>query len=76
MDARSDWQKRIGVGEPCRALTSEAARTPTRRRRVIREEGPGAGQVGGFQTDHSDGRLDATVLAPTVTVKPNASPDA
>lgn len=65
--SRTEWQERIGVGEPCRALTSTEARKPTRRRKVIREEGPGAGTVGGYQTDHANGRLDAHVMAETVT---------
>lgn len=67
MPDRTEWQARIGVGEPCRALTSESARRPTRRRKVIREEGSDRGAVGGVQTDHADGRIDAQVFAPTVT---------
>lgn len=70
--ARSEWQERIGVGEPCRALTSTEARKPTRRRKVIREEGPGAGTVGGYQTDHASGRLDAQVFPQTVTITPTS----
>lgn len=69
-DTRTEWQKRIGVGEVCHALPSTEARAPTRRRKVIREEGPGAGGVGGFQTDHASGRVDAHVLAPCTTLKP------
>lgn len=57
----NEFQKRIGVGETHYGL----ARTgPIRKREVIIERGPQRGQVGGFQTDHKDGRMDATVRVP------------
>jgi hypothetical protein len=70
-DTRSDFARRIGVGEPCYSFTTAKGRSP-RKRKVIAEEGPLKGQVGGYQTDHPDGRLDATVFAPTVTMHGNA----
>lgn len=65
-DTRSEWQRRIGVGEPCSAFTTAKGRSP-RRRPVITEEGPTRGTVGGFHTDHPDGRQDAAVFPTTVT---------
>lgn len=61
--ARSEWQQRIGVGQPHYGL----ARTgPTRERIVIAEEGPRKGKVAAVQTDHADGRVDAQVFVDTV----------
>ncbi len=61
-----DFKTRIGVGEPSHAFLT--AKGTSRRRNVIVEEGARRGTVGGFHTDHWDGRVDATVHAPTVTV--------
>ena len=66
MEHRNAFQERIGVGEPCYSFTTAKGRSP-RKRAVIREEGDNRGKVGGFQTDHPDGRMDAQVFAPTVT---------
>lgn len=74
MDTRTDWQRRIGVGEPCTAFTTAKGRSP-RRRNVTVEEGPHRGTVGGYHTDHPDGRVDATVNAPTVTITPRIQGD-
>jgi hypothetical protein len=68
--ARSEWQERIGVGEPCNAFTTAKGKSP-RRRPVTVEEGPHRGTVGGFHTDHPDGRVDATVHPQTVTTTLN-----
>lgn len=38
---------------------------PTQVRDVVADDGPSRGQVVGEQRDHWDGRLDATVFAPT-----------
>jgi hypothetical protein len=65
-DGRSEFARRIGVGEPCNSFTTAAGRAP-RRRKVVTDEGPRRGTVGGYQTDHPDGRLDAHVFAPTAT---------
>lgn len=62
----NEFQRRIGVGEPSHAFTTAKGRSP-RKRKVIAEEGPRKGQVGGFQTDHPDGRMDAHVFAPPMT---------
>jgi hypothetical protein len=65
-DTRSEFARHVGVGEPCHTFTTAKGRAP-RRRKVVTEEGPNRGNVGGYQTDHPDGRLDAHVYAPTVT---------
>ena len=67
--ALNDFQERIGVGEPSRAFKTHG---DTRRRKVLVEEGPRAGQLAGFQTDHSDGRMDATVMPPSISIKTRA----
>lgn len=64
--ALNEFQERIGVGEPSRAFKVLG---DTRNRKVLVDEGPRAGQLAGFQTDHSDGRMDATVFPPTPTTK-------
>ncbi len=55
----NEFQRRIGVGEPSRAFSRLAG--TTRRRPVVMDDGPARGKVGGFHTDHWDGRVDATV---------------
>jgi hypothetical protein len=70
MAERTAWQEKVGVGEPARALLRHGK--ATRKRDVIIEEGPKRGQVGGFHTDHHDGRVDATVKQPA-TVRATAS---
>jgi hypothetical protein len=55
----NEFQQRIGVGEVHYGL----ARTgPTRKRKVIAEEGPNKGKVAAIQTDHGNGRVDAQVF--------------
>jgi hypothetical protein len=66
MAERNAWQEKVGVGEPARALLRHGK--ATRRRDVIVEEGPKRGSVGGYHTDHPDGRVDATVMAETATM--------
>lgn len=65
----NDFQQRIGVGQACYAIGRTG---PTRKRLVTVEEGPRRGQTGGFHIDHKDGRVDATVLAPSINVKAQA----
>jgi hypothetical protein len=60
----NEFQKRIGVGEPCRAFGKLAGTTRTRP--VVTEEGPTRGTVGGAHIDHWDGRVDAVVSPATV----------
>lgn len=60
----NDFQQRIGVGTTNYALGRTG---PTRKRTKVVEEGPNRGQVGGFETDHKDGRQDAHILAPCTT---------
>jgi len=63
---RNEFQDRIGVGETHYGL----ARTgPTRKRKVIAEEGPRKGKAAAIQTDHADGRVDAQVFVDTVKRK-------
>lgn len=69
-DTRTEWQKRVGVGERSNALIGVS--TPIRHRAVTAEEGPNRGRVAGFHTDHSDGRVDATVTPGAVTRIPTA----
>jgi hypothetical protein len=62
----NEFQKKIGVGETHYGL----ARTgPTRKRKVIAEEGTRKGKTAAIQTDHADGRVDAQVFVDTVTRK-------
>lgn len=60
----NEWQQKIGVGERSRVSLSQAG--TSRRRDVVVQEGPNRGRVGGHHTDHWDGRVDATVLAPVI----------
>jgi hypothetical protein len=58
----SAWQDHVGTGL---LVPGYGPRTgPTRQVKVITEEGPTRGQVGGVLTQHGDGRQDATVFAP------------
>lgn len=66
-ESRDEWKDRIGVGTTNYALQRTG---PTRVRPVVTEEGPTRGTVGGVQTDHADGRVDATIHAPCVTITP------
>lgn len=59
----NDFQKRIGVGRPHYGLGRTG---PTRRRRIVAEEGPRKGRTAAIETDHSDGRQDAQVFVDTV----------
>lgn len=70
----NDFQRRIGVGEPCRAFGKHAGTTRTRP--VVTEEGPTRGTVGGAHIDHWDGRVSAVVRPETLhatipTTKPS-----
>lgn len=67
---RSEYQKHIGVGERTSIVLRRAGQT--RRTDVLVEDGPRRGRVGGFHTEHWDGRVDATVLAPAVNIKTRA----
>jgi hypothetical protein len=69
MEERSAWQARIGVGE--RSWFFRSYGDAPRTRDVVVEEGPLRGTVGGFHTDHADGRVDATVRAGVFTPNPN-----
>ena len=61
----NEFQQRIGVGAPCYAIGRTG---PTRSRKVVIDEGPRRGSVGGFQVDHKDGRQDATVLPAALNI--------
>lgn len=61
MDDRTDWQRRIGVGESCAGYGQRTG--PTRTSVVPREDN---GRPAGTQTEHKSGRVDATVYVPPV----------
>lgn len=65
-DTRTAWQRRVGVGE--RQVPSRHQVGDTRRRPVVADEGVLRGNVVGYNTDHRDGRVDATVATSTITV--------
>lgn len=67
MKELNDFQKRIGVGEASRAFPMKMG--TSRNRPVIQEEGPSRGRVGGYHTDHWDGRTDAIVQPDVVRLK-------
>lgn len=61
VDERSEWQKRMGVGERqvnYGVLAGGSVEIPK-----YREDN---GKLGGKQVEYWDGRVDATILAPTV----------
>jgi hypothetical protein len=64
MDTRSDFQQRIGVGEPSRAFSLRYGTSDTRP--VVADDGSLRGRVVGSHTHHWDGRVDATAVAPAV----------
>jgi len=66
-DSRTEFQKRVGVGE--RARFALRHRGTSRVRPTLIEEGKRAGQVGGHHTDHWDGRVDATPQPRPIRVK-------
>jgi len=59
--------KVLGLG--FQGLRTRYGSDPTRRHDVTVEEGPRRGRVGGFLTEHWDGRQDATVTPATVAVR-------
>jgi hypothetical protein len=61
----NEFQERVGVGRACVALGRTG---PTRQRTVVADDGPRRGNVAGVEVDHKDGRVDATVYAPTIQV--------
>lgn len=61
----NEFQQRIGVGQRCVALGRTA---DTRTRSIVAEEGPRRGREVGTETDHKNGRVDATVFAPSTTI--------
>ena len=60
----NEFQRRIGVGEPCRSFGRLAG--TTRNRPIGADDGPMRGRKVGHNTDHWDGRVDATVQAPAI----------
>ena len=63
---RTAFQDRIGVGRTHYGLGRTG---PTRKRKVIAEEGERKGKTAAIQTDHADGRVDAQVFVDTVKRK-------
>lgn len=66
-EARSPWQKRIGVGE----RQPPPPQGSTRKREVVSDDGPLRGRKVGYAVDHKDGRVDAVIKQMTVTPNPN-----
>src|SRR5688572_27287975 len=66
-DTRTEFQKKIGVGERQYRFGKHSGTNNVKP--VVIEEGSRAGKVGGYQTEHWSGRVDATVLAPSITLK-------
>jgi len=62
----NEFQERIGVGKPSYMVLRK--RGTSRTTPVIREEGRTRGQVGGAQTEHWDGRVDAVATPESVEV--------
>ena len=71
MEARNEFQERVGVG----GRTFGSVGPSSRWIPVLCEEGSRAGKVGGFLTEHRDGRIDATPQPPTVRLKASQSED-
>lgn len=67
-DTRTEWQRRIGIGERNYGIGQRTG--PTRIRPVIADHGPLAGQVVGKARDHADGRVDGKATAMTITPNP------
>lgn len=60
MDNRTEWQKKVGVGERQvgQGRAGSAIEVP-----IYREDN---GELGGKQTIHWDGHEDCTIIAPTI----------
>ncbi len=67
-DTRSEWQRRIGVGEPNYGIGQRTG--PTRIRPVIADTGPLAGRQVGKTREHASGRVDGKATAMTITPNP------
>lgn len=67
MSELNEFQRRIGVGEPSRIMLRR--RGTHRVSPVFRDDGPLRGTQGGTQTEHWDGRVDATVVPNPVEVQ-------
>lgn len=63
MSDKSDWQQRIGVGE--RQVRYGVHAGTAKDIPVYREDN---GRLGGKQTEHWDGHVDATIIAPTLNL--------
>lgn len=76
VDVADCWQCRMGVGRRSSVAATQRIRhgaDPTRRHDVIRDDGPLRGTVGGWHTEHWDGRQDATVTPAAVRVRATTS---
>lgn len=61
MEQRSEWQARVGVGE--RQVRYGVHAGTSQDIPAYREDN---GELGGKHTHHWDGRVDATIVAPTL----------
>jgi len=66
-DERSEFQRRIGVGEKQHPFSLKSGPGSSRTFPVKREDN---GKVGGKTTHHWDGRQDSTVFAGSMIKKP------
>lgn len=66
MSEMNEFQKHIGVGTDHPGLGRTG---PTRKRKIIADEGSRKGKTAAIQTDHADGRVDAQVFVDTVQRK-------
>lgn len=71
-DVRSDFQRRIGVGEPQHVYGRHVGRTNTTP--VIADDGPRAGRPVGTRTEHWSGRVDAKATSAQISVNPHIVP--
>ena len=55
--------------EKIRTIGVSLRRGTSRSKPVIREEGPGAGEIGGYEVEHWDDSQDAHVITPPLKVK-------
>jgi len=63
-DTKNDFQKKVGVGEKQYLYGRHVGKK--KKTKVLNDDN---GKVGGYQTEHWSGRVDATVTPPTKRIK-------
>lgn len=61
MSEKSEWQKKVGIGERQHVYGKHAG--SAKEYPIYREDN---GKLGGKQVEHWDGHVDATIIAPTL----------